>query len=1032
MTVTGVQRSLEMGDPAWQALTGLPAWEITQVPRREAPRPGSPSGDGAGSGAAQRVQALAAAYQRGTPLAFGWVRDRAGGRVRVVAAGPGMAAAADGTGEVILTLPAGARARPLAAGSTAPLFASLACWMPVAVTADALLAEDGQEHGRGRAAAAPLPPLEEVLLGSWPLPFGWLVIAQPVAAGQLRELAGEAAMSQLMAQRSDSPRAQLEARRAAGRHAELRRAPATGLWDIWLLAGGDSPDAAAQVAGLLCASADLDGLPYALAPGRGCGALEQVLGGPGQPGAPAGPGNGLLRDIIAMQPAPAAGSAGRPAVPARQPQREAPGNDDGDPLPEFPCAGSTRLLAALARPPEREVPGIRFALRPDFDVTPETGLTAGRGGVLLGAVLDQNRVPAGDLSVSLDSLNRHVFVCGATGAGKSQTVRHLLESAAREGIPWLVIEPAKAEYRLMAARLPGAGVIVIRPGDLDMAPAGVNPLEPAAGPGGARYPLQAHADLVRALFLAAFQPDEPFPQVLAGALTRCYEQAGWDLVTGEPAVPEAAYPGLADLEAAATAVVEEIGYGREITDNVRGFVQVRIGSLRLGTAGRFLGGGHPLDFGKLLAGRVVLEIEDCGDDKDKAFLTGAVLLRLAEFLRMRQRAEGPAPSRLRHLTVVEEAHRLLRQPSPGTGSGPAAHAVEMFAALLAEIRAYGEGLVIAEQIPAKLIPDVIKNTAVKIVHRLPALDDRESVGATMNLTAEQSRYLVTLPPGEAAVFADGMDYPVLARMPDGTARETTIRAPTASPAAIIAARSASCPPGCGTSPCTLRQMRAAQQGAARDPRITLWAELAVLAHLTGWIMPMAGPALAAALAAMNGRLRDCALSQAVDDAVASRTPAIAAAVSGPALAAHVTGAMRAAFDEERWACDAHEPQWLAPAWHWAGLLEELRAFDRDHPGDGPHPQTRELEARHGRAVPGRTCAEQAAAVQRWHEAAQRDPRTLRAVALGVRSPSGLERAVGARIADPDWHAGLTVALADFPDTGWVPAQLEVPDGDAGQ
>jgi len=953
-----------------------------------------------------------------------------GGGVQVIAAGPGLAAAADGTGETILTLPAGARARPLAVGGTAALFASLACWTPVAVMADVLLADDEQERGRGRGATEAMPSLEQLLLGSWPGPFGWIVIAEPIGAGQLREMASGVALAQLAAQRMDSPRAQLDARRAAGRHAELRRAVTTGLWDVWVLAGGSSPDAAAQIAGLLCASADLDGLPYALVPEHGCGPLERILGGPGQPQAPARPGgsgNSLLRDIAAMQPAPTPVPGGPPVRRSRQPQWAAAGTDDAEPIPEFPCAGSSRLLAALARPPGREVPGIRFTLRPDFDVTPETSLAAGEGEVVLGTVLDQNRVPAGELAISLESLNRHVFVCGATGAGKSQTVRHLLESASRAGIPWLVIEPAKAEYKLMAARLRDARVIVIRPGDLDVAPAGVNPLEPAAEPGGFRYPLQAHADLVRALFLAAFQPDEPFPQVLAGALTRCYEQAGWDLVTGEPAVAGAGYPGLADLEAAAMTVVEEIGYGREITDNVRGFVQVRIGSLRLGTAGRFLGGGHPLDFGRLLAGNVVLEIEDCGDDRDKAFLTGAVLLRLAEFLRMRQRAEGPAPSRLRHLTVVEEAHRLLRQPPPGTGGGPAAHAVEMFAGLLAEIRAYGEGLIIAEQIPAKLIPDVIKNTAVKIVHRLPALDDRESVGATMNLTTDQSRYLVTLVPGEAAVFADGMDYPVLARMPDGTARETAGLAPAVSPAGIIAARSASCAPGCGVSPCTLRQMRAAQQAAARDPRITLWAELAVLAHLTGWLMPMAGPAFAAGLAAMNGRLRDCALSHAADEAVASRIPAISATVSGIALAAHVTDAMRAALDDGRWACDAHEPQWLAPAWQWAGLLDELRTWDRDHPGTGPHPRTQDLQARHSRPIPGSTCAEQAAAVQRWHDAAQRDRETLRVVALGVRSPSGVEQAVGPRIADPDWNPRLVAALADFPATDWVPAQLAPPD-----
>src|SRR6202035_3478441 len=154
---------------------------------------------------------------------------------------------------------------------------------------------------------------------------------------------------------------------------------------------------------------------------------------------------------------------------------------------------------------------------------------------------------------------------------------------------------------------------------------------------------------------------------------------------------------------------------------------------------------------------------------DKAFLMGTVLIRLAEHLRLRQRAEGPAVPRLRHLSVFEEAHRLLRQPRGPDGA--AAHAVEMFAGLLAEIRAYGEGLIIAEQIPAKIIPDAVKNTAVKIVHRLPAADDRETVGATMNMTDAQSRYLVTLPPGQAAVFTDGMDYPVLAAMPDGTAAE---------------------------------------------------------------------------------------------------------------------------------------------------------------------------------------------------------------------------------------------------------------------
>ena len=581
----------------------------------------------------------------------------------------------------------------------------------------------------------------------------------------------------------------------------------------------------------------------------------------------------------------------------------------------------------------------------------------------------------------------------------------------------------------MAARLPGTQVIVIRPGDLGEPAAGINPLEPAPGPGGSRFPLQAHADLLRALFLAAFQADEPFPQILAAALTRCYEQAGWDLVTGQPATAgvQPAYPGLEDLQATAMAVVSEIGYGREVADNVRGFVTVRIGSLRMGTAGRFLDGGHPLDFARLLGSNVVLEIEDAGDDRDKAFLMGAVLIRLTEHLRLRHRAEGPAAaSGLRHLTVIEEAHRLLRQPPPGTGAGPATQAVEMFADLLAEVRAYGEGLVIAEQIPAKLIPDVIKNTAVKVVHRLPALDDRDAVGATMNLTPAQSQYLVTLPPGEAAVHADGMDNPLLARMPDGTAREAVLTPPAASPAMLIMPRSATCGPECRTVPCTLRQMRAAQRVVATDSRIVLWAELSVLAHLTGWTMPMPGSAFASDLRAMDSRLRDCAMSHSADDAVASRTPIIAARVSPPALAAHVTAAMRAALDEKRWLCGRQEPQWLAPAYQWALVLDSLKKLHQSNSSYGRHPRSAEWEAAYGRAIPGQTCALQLDIVHRWYNADRRTQLDVHSVAYGTRSETAIERAIGAHRRDEDWEERLADGLAAFRECRWAADHLGLP------
>jgi len=436
------------GQQPWHVLSALPAWQLTEIPRApQRPGEGGPDERPAGDGAVQRAAELVSAYCRGAPVAVAWVRERAGGPVRVITAGPALAAATD-HGQDVLTLPAGARGQPLPVGEAARLLAAIGYWAPLAGVCDVLLA--GQDApGLAPAGRDGRPSLEDGLLSAWLGPFGWLLLAEPAGDGTLEELTSEAALAQLEAQRSDSPRAKLAERRAAARHQELRQAASTGLWRVTLLAGGATPEQAAQVAGLLRASSDLTGLPYALLPAR--------------PAAPPsrhdrdGPARRSLMDDPALQWAAA---DGRQRAAAMSPYQPAPAPvADGrwpEPQPAAPFYGSTALVAALARVPAREVPGLRMVLRPQFDLTPETAPAgAGGGAVRVGEVLDWNRVPCGDLAVPAASLNRHVFVCGATGAGKSQTVRNLLEQATEAGIPWLVVEPAKAEYRLTAARLPG-------------------------------------------------------------------------------------------------------------------------------------------------------------------------------------------------------------------------------------------------------------------------------------------------------------------------------------------------------------------------------------------------------------------------------------------------------------------------------------------------------------------------------------------------------------------------------------------------
>ncbi|MEV8062328.1 ATP-binding protein [Streptomyces antimycoticus] len=723
-------------------------------------------------------------------------------------------------------------------------------------------------------------------------PFAWLVLAEPLPAQTIdQELLALATTIPRLRQRENSELDRIALHRAQARYRELSRARTAGMWSIHILVGGADESTARRAAALLCASSDLDQLPYVLHPD-----------GPPLP----------LDDAARARPS---------------------GTPDA---PQSAFTASTSLLAAIARPPRRELPGIRLIEPVVFDMTPER-----EGPLHLGDVLDQHDAPAGPFTVDTATLNRHAFVAGATGGGKSQTVRHLLEQLHHAGIPWLVIEPAKAEYAAMAGRIGENHITVIRPGAPDAPAAGLNPLEPEPG-----FPLQTHIDLTRALFLAAFEAAEPFPQVLSQALTRCYTDLGWDLVLSESRLPGITprYPTLTDLQNTAHDVVEHIGYGKEITDNVRGFIDVRLGSLRLGTPGRFFEDGHPLDITDLLRRNTVLEIEDVGNDQDKAFFIGAILIRLHQHLRNRRTNTAG----LRHVTVVEEAHRLLKRVEPGS---PAAHAVELFTALLAEIRAYGEGIIIAEQIPAKIVPDVIKNTALKLIHRLPSADDRTAVGATMNLDDPQSRHLVSLPPGRAVAFTDGMDRPLRIAVPLGETRE---KPSPGIPPTIRNPRSAACGPHCHARPCVLREMNHAAR-LANEPRLTLWTELLTIAHLVGKPAPRPDKTWLTDLTNRDDRRTlECALAHRINTAIDTRYTGLATHYQPEHLAQHLTASALATLDGQNTPCDGTEHHWQAGRYRWIDVLRALRTVsDKAR----PHPDT-EFWAERGLDLPGPTAADQ--------------------------------------------------------------------------
>jgi DNA helicase HerA-like ATPase len=164
----------------------------------------------------------------------------------------------------------------------------------------------------------------------------------------------------------------------------------------------------------------------------------------------------------------------------------------------------------------------------------------------------------------------------------------------------------------------------------------------------------------------------------------------------------------------------------------------------------------------------VVDLEALSDDDEKALIMAFLLTLLYE----QRVAEGDSPH-IKHVTVIEEAHRLLssmnlsgrsNSPEGNQSEDSKTKAIRLFMDMLAEIRAYGEGIVIVEQIPTKLISDAIKNTNLKIMHRITSRDDREYLGEAMNFDEQQKRFVTNLRRGEAVVFEEHLDHPVLIKV----------------------------------------------------------------------------------------------------------------------------------------------------------------------------------------------------------------------------------------------------------------------------
>ncbi len=533
-----------------------------------------------------------------------------------------------------------------------------------------------------------------------------------------------------------------------------------------------------------------------------------------------------------------------------------------------PVLVTNRFLSCLGLPPYGEVPGFRSIPIWFFDQTQER--SSDLSSTPIGTVLTPTGDCGSDFVITEQNLVRHTLVTGATGSGKTETVKRLVNGIGETfELPWLIIEPAKSEYRHLRFGPGGSQApLVIRPGYPKTPPIRFNPFEPEPD-----FPLRTHVDLVHALFLAAFEPVDPLPQILAASIEHAYRAAGWlvpvDLLEGATSAPDAEdYPSLDDLQRSADEVIDKIGYAGETLGNVRGFVNVRLRSLRLGTAGGMLERGNPVDFSALMKERVVIELDDIGNDQEKSFLMGVILVRLYEHLRVlieKHSKQGNSSRQLSHVTIVEEAHRLLRAALPGEKPN---FAVESFSNMLAELRSYGEGLVIVEQVPSKIVSDAVKNTGTKILHRLPSMDDREFAGLAANVEPDQLMALGALPPGQALCFTDEMDRPcrvAVARMVSEPGSDPPVRANLKK---LMVHRSTE--GRAHESAWSLGELVLASREVERAPGLSFWIEVAFYYASEGWLPYRPSPRLVAEY----GTLSECARVALLNAALEPRRVAL--------------------------------------------------------------------------------------------------------------------------------------------------------------
>lgn len=412
---------------------------------------------------------------------------------------------------------------------------------------------------------------------------------------------------------------------------------------------------------------------------------------------------------------------------------------------------NSKELAIHLSLPQSSVPGIIVEERASFArnvfAKKET-----KDIIRLGSVTHLGMESETPVELSVSELTKHVFVTGSTGSGKSNTMYLLLNQLRNSGKTFMVIEPAKGEYKHVFGCLDDVKVYshTNKMGNLLQINPFVFPYK--------HVDVLEHIKRIVGIFNACWSLYAAMPSILEHSIITAYEKCGWDVDTSEHKFEEPIFPCIDDVVVCVKDYIDRSDYSADTKGDYKAAIEKRLQDLCEGMFDKMFNRGSIPD-DELFNKNTIIDLSRTGSADTNALIMGFLVIKLNEF----RMSEGGMNKSLRHVTVLEEAHNLLRKVSTNQSmetANVAGKSIEMITNSIAEMRTYGESFMIVDQSPSLLDSAAIRNTNTKIVLSLPDTEDRKVAGGSMSLSDEQIDEIARQDQGEAIVYQNHWEEPV--------------------------------------------------------------------------------------------------------------------------------------------------------------------------------------------------------------------------------------------------------------------------------